>query len=169
MRLFFAISVKDSARLWAHLVNCGPGLAAAGYRAVPRENLHLTLNFIGEADPSLVERLISRALGVAVRPFTMTIASPVMGLPDMRNPRVLAYRAVDTGGQLATLSRVLGNTGAGGLLPHVTVARAKQPLGMPQLPDLPPIEVQVTSFCLMNSELRQQGALHSVIEQFTLS
>ena len=61
-----------------------------GVRWVAKENLHLTLKFLGPIDEARIDS-ISRTLARAVRPFSrFTINAKGLGVfPDLKRPRVL--------------------------------------------------------------------------------
>ena len=168
MRLFFAVCLPAVNKLADHLDVHRGLLVTAGYKVITRGNLHLTLNFVGDADPETALRMVALGAAVTVTPFSMELGGPLIGLPDPRNPRVLAYAVKTQTEALASLARWVGNARADRFLPHVTVARANSPKAQPHLPELPRVVVPVNSFCLMNSELRREGAVYSIVEEFLL-
>ena len=169
MRLFFAIGLSEAWGLWSHLDACAEMFAAAGYRMTPRANLHLTLNFVGDADADSARQLVERCASVSALPFVITLGGHLLALPSPRHPRVLAYGVTSGRDELANLARQVGYADSQSFLAHVTVAKAKGGAGLlPAVPVFRPIEFMVNSYCLMNSELGQGCAAYNVVREFPL-
>lgn len=168
MRLFFAIGLSELDDLWSHLGRNRSALAESGYRITQRDNLHLTVHFIGESEDS--DHWLSHGRGAAamVSSFSAGIGGPLLALPSNSNARVLAYGVRNEDSRLVQLAAQLSNGRIGNFLPHATVARRSKPGPVPVLPDLPLIQFRVKSFCLMRSELTHQGAVYSIVEEFRL-
>lgn len=135
VRLFAGIELPADVRTAIEVGTASLRTAIPGFRWVPVENLHLTLVFVGWADPGDVASIHS-ALEAAVTPAAPFTAR--LGLagrfPDRGKARILwvGFRAGDE--RLAHLAdraregvadRV---TDARPFRPHITVARAKQPV-----------------------------------------
>jgi 2'-5' RNA ligase len=69
-RLFIALPLPE--RLTLALERIQEGVAGANW--VPRENMHLTLRFIGETDGDTFEDLIEALAEVVVESFSLEIA-----------------------------------------------------------------------------------------------
>ena len=110
LRLFIALSVPEAvkdeverARTELRRAVAGPGI-----RWTKREQLHLTLRFLGNVDgpriPALIEALETTASAFA--PLRLR-ASGVGFFPEARPPRVVWVGVPDQGGQLASLQRAV--------------------------------------------------------------
>jgi RNA 2',3'-cyclic 3'-phosphodiesterase len=140
MRAFLGIDLDDDLRdelaaLCDALRDAAP--TWRGEKWVPRDNLHLTLRFLGEIDseslPSLRQAL---AGGLATHtPFDTTVLAPVEAVPNMSRARMLWTRYHDPGGRCALLAKDVDDVLATfGILPeprpfvpHVTLVRARRP------------------------------------------
>jgi 2'-5' RNA ligase len=93
----------------------------APWRAVPRSKQHVTLVFLGEADPD--------AIAVTPPPAAPLVVDGVVGLPP-RRPRVLAVALADPSGALtryqAALAAALDRAEDRAWLPHVTIGRTRE-------------------------------------------
>jgi len=140
MRAFLGIDLDDELRgelaaLCDAIRDATP--AWAGEKWVSRDNLHLTLKFLGETDseslPSIRDAL---AGGLAIHtPFDTTVLAPVEAVPDTRRARMLWTRYDDPEGRCALLVKaaddVLVTFGIPPeprpFVPHVTLVRARRP------------------------------------------
>ena len=165
MRTFIAIDMPDGQRaaLAAHVEECAR--IAPGYRWVPAQRLHLTLRFLGQLEPDVLERVRIQLGSVAASPFRCGLdgrgtfgsrsAPRVVWLgvgEGLERCRTLA-RAVEAACQTAGLEPE-----ARGFRGHVTLARQK--IGgarLPELPDAPELEPwRVREFVLYESRLGSQ-------------
>jgi RNA 2',3'-cyclic 3'-phosphodiesterase len=140
LRLFCALTLPP--RALDRLVAWQAGLPAGGYRLVPRENLHVTLAFLG-ARPAVEVEAIGAALAGAA-----AVAQPVLLRPlRYRETRSVGMVVIEdrdgAAGELARdLHARLERLGVyeperRAWLPHVTVVRFRErPRLAPTLPDL---------------------------------
>jgi len=181
MRLFVAHEIPPSVRVAlgevsAHL----RPLSGRGVRWTDPAGIHLTLKFIGETEPSAVEAIRGALAGIrADRP--VEVAFRALGwFPTARHPRVL-WAGVEAGSGLAELAgeieRVLEPLGfareSRKFQPHLTLARFKSEQGLDALrrevERLGVPELGRATYCefdLMESRLRQQGAVYTRVERF---
>jgi len=158
---------------------------APGVRWVRPSQQHLTLKFIGELAerdlPAAVECLGEAAR--SVQPFEMEVAG-VSGFPPRGVPRVIHVGVAEPTGALAALHESVEAALADGLgvarearryVPHITLGRVQRRRLCPPLDAMrheagPPDfgTVTVTSFVLMESDLRPTGAVHTVVHRFVL-
>jgi RNA 2',3'-cyclic 3'-phosphodiesterase len=147
-------------------------LARAPVRPVPRDNLHVTLAFLGstsgEAVPGIAEALRDAARGVE---------PPVLAPVRYRETRSVGMIVLsDEVGRATRLAEGLW-TGLEAIrvyeresrawLPHVTVARFRErPRLSPALPDLG--SVRTSDAAVMLSRLRPSGAQYEVLETVSL-
>jgi 2'-5' RNA ligase len=168
VRLFCALRVPDPARDalvdWQQRVFGG----VADTRPVPRENLHVTLAFLGHRPSGELEAIVGalRAASVAAEPPRLT----VRGYRETRAVGMLTCD--DEGGRAAALALDLQERlEALGVyererrrwLPHVTVLRfRRRPRLQPVLPELEPFVTSDAAAYL--SRLRPGGARYEVLE-----
>ena len=168
-RLFVAIDLPEQVK---DAVAGIAGRELVGARRVPREQLHLTLRFIGDADETMFQAVKRALSGVKGRSFSLTLKE-VGHFPPGRHPRVL-WVGMEESAPLRELQQVveLALIGAGispeerGFSPHITIARLKE---------TPPASVialeerehqfsagpfPVDEFYLYSSLLTRDGAVH---------
>ncbi len=146
-----------------------------------RDSLHLTLAFLGYLDDEQIIALTTVLKEAASRcePFDLALDSISYG-PSNEKPRMVWAR----GPALAPLDALKQNMekllseSVGGLYtpdsrhfsPHVTLARLKN-CHLQKLPEINErfkLSFPVTSFELMESELKRSGAEYRVLESFPL-
>ena len=155
-RLFFAAwppeDVAQALADWALQAQ-----EACGGRAARRENIHLTLSFLGDAEPEN-----ARARGSAIR-------LPVLGfgIEQARywpHNRIVWVGPLETPQGLAQLARALGERRD--YAAHVTLIRdARAPRALPPPPAL---EWPVAEFVLVSSTLGAGGPSYEVLERYAL-
>ncbi|MCB9454247.1 MAG: RNA 2',3'-cyclic phosphodiesterase, partial [Anaerolineaceae bacterium] len=171
MRLFVAIDLPDAVK------DQLDGLCAgvSGAKWVKREQMHLTLRFIGEVDAHQFKTIQSALGDIRCTPFEIALKG-VGQFPPKGRPRVLwaGITAPRTLQQLVgSVEAALRETGIPPeerpFSPHITLARLKTP---------PPQEavsqyfrrhggfqtagIPVTQFVLMSSVLARTGATYTV-------
>lgn len=175
-RLFVAIDLPDDYR--NTVADIGRDLPGA--RRVPREQLHLTLRFIGEVSDETFAAVRSTLAGVKGAAFPLALRG-IGHFPPGRHPRVL-WVGVDGGVQLLELQQEVELALIGASIPpeerkfspHLTLARLK---------DTPPGPVlaleerfrefgagpfPVGEFHLYSSTLTRNGAIHTREATFSL-
>ncbi len=148
------------------------------------ETWHLTLAFLGDW-PRERLAVLGQALRTAVAEHGPFVIRPgTMGtFPERGRPRVL-FLQLDGDDPLrelaATVRRAVNSVWPDGpqdhkaFRPHVTVARIKRPLVEAEQADLRSLDLagfesfEVESVALMASELRPEGARHTVVESLRL-
>ena len=105
VRAFIAVDIsQDAQKALAEIVMQLQEAGASDVRWVRPEGIHLTLKFLGEIDPALVDRVL-QAMSPASQgtvPFTLAL-SEVGAFPNSPNPRVLW---IGLGGELDTLAEL---------------------------------------------------------------
>jgi RNA 2',3'-cyclic 3'-phosphodiesterase len=158
-RLFIALSLSDEAkdRLGAIKVPDVPGVRVLG-----RQELHLTLHFLGEVAPPSDEAIRRALQEVQASAFAITIKG-VGRFPPEGQPHVL-WAGVENGPSLLGLHQSIGATLTKAIgfqpetrpySPHVTLARLKTPAPVGAVEEF----------------LEQNTALHVpsiLVERFTL-
>ena len=104
----------------------------ANLKPVERENIHLTLRFLGEIPVALIDEIYKVMLSVKAEPFEIEIRG-VGAFPRITSPRVIWIGVVEGADklkeihkQLETGLRKLGiRPDSKGFEPHITIARVK--------------------------------------------
>ncbi len=144
-----------------------------GGRRVPKEQLHLTLRFIGEVDDMTFTTVRTALTGVAGAPFPLALRG-VGHFPPGRHPRVF-WVGVEESAPLMTLQQAveLALIDAGippeerRFSPHLTLARLKDTPPGPvlaleeRLKEFGAGPFDVTEFHLYSSTLTRAGAIHT--------
>ncbi|MBN1253778.1 MAG: RNA 2',3'-cyclic phosphodiesterase [Deltaproteobacteria bacterium] len=137
-RSFIAVELRKEIAEEVRRVQKGLQERVAGVRWVRPEGIHLTLKFLGEVDPVLVEE-IAHKMEEAVRslgPFTIGIRGGG-GFPNARNPRVIWIGVDDPSGELremqAKVDKGMEEIGFTSerrdYTPHLTVGRLRSGKG----------------------------------------
>jgi 2'-5' RNA ligase len=170
VRLFCALTLADD--VLERLVGWQAALPGGDFRLVPRENLHITLAFLGSR-PAAELDAIGRELEEAAR-GAAGIVLRLRRYRETRNVGMLVFD--DAGGTAAALAADLhARLERLGVyeperrpwLPHLTVVRFRQRPGLsPPLPDLG--EVSPSDAAVYLSVLRPTGAQYVVVQGFGL-
>jgi 2'-5' RNA ligase len=157
MRLFFAswppAEVARALARWAREAQ----RECAG-RATREDHIHLTLAFLGDADPAAAATT-ARAAPMQASVFALEVAR------YWKHNRIVWVGPEKPPRPLAALARSLGETRE--FAAHVTLIRkAREPRR--SLPPLPALEWPVREFALMNSRLEPEGPVYEVLERFPL-
>ncbi|SHO48346.1 RNA 2',3'-cyclic phosphodiesterase [Desulfopila aestuarii] len=177
LRLFIAVDIPEDIRT----LMCGMGGSIPGARAVPTDQLHLTLKFLGDTDSGLLPD-IKEALGnIECPPFKICLKR-VGHFPPRGNPRVL-WAGIDPAMEVTALrnkvEKALAEIGIERdhrkFSAHVTLARLKnsplnrvtQFLAGNSLFETPTFTVR--EFLLYSSSLSAKGAVHTVLATFPLT
>lgn len=178
MRLFIALSLPEAVR--AELAAAQGRLPGEAVRWAAPEGMHLTLQFLGEADDALAAPLVA-ALGAIPRaPLRLRLAG-LGAFPDGRRPRVIWAGVGGETARLAALqAAVLAATTPLGFAaearpwsPHITLGRARQgaapaalrALGeaLGRMPPPPPVEWEAGRPTLYASRLGPGGAAYTAL------
>jgi len=177
MRLFIAIELPEQARKALAGLRCD----IPGARWVPWEQIHLTLAFLGEVDDDGVARLTGRLSRIHAPAFTLRFGGSGC-FPDRRRPRVLWVGLEHESRLLHLAAKVHAAVTDSGMAledrpfsPHITLARIKIPkpeeagifLDRHLQKKLPSLAVR--EFILFQSQLTQEGAIHTPIRSFPLA
>jgi RNA 2',3'-cyclic 3'-phosphodiesterase len=172
LRLFVALLLPDEALAGLAAWQESELGAPADARIVPRENLHVTVAFLGNTDASELEGIAGavRETGGGSEPpvfeplryrETRSVGMVVLSDEGSRAGR-LAERVFDRLEELGVYERERRPW-----LPHVTVLRFRtRPRLTPSLPDLG--RVVSSEMAVMISRLRPSGAQYEVLESVTV-
>ena len=183
MRLFVAVELDEAVRREAARVS--RALAAAlerhgtgrGVAWVAPQNLHLTLQFLGEVDPPAARAVVERlSVPVAIPPFDLALAG--LGVfPPTGPPRVIWAGVAEGADALVAAHGEVGRRLEGLGFPrenrpfrsHLTLGRVKAPLG-PRLGEVlaetalvGETRCRVDHLTLFESRLSPRGATYSVV------
>lgn len=169
-RLFCALTLRNG--VLDRIVDWQAALPAAGARIIPRDNLHVTLAFLGSRPAGEIDA-IGRELEAAAR-AAGRIVLRARGYRETRSVGMLVFD--DEGGAAASLAsdvqRRLEQLGVyepdhRPWLPHLTVVRFRErPRLEPPVPEL--AEVAPSGAAVYMSELRPTGAQYFVVQAFGL-
>lgn len=168
-RLFFALWPDEAVRqaLWKATRSC---VKASGGRPVPRENLHLTLAFLGNVPQGLLPELRAAAARLSLPGFRFVLDSAgywprprVAWVAPSRVPRQLPEL-------VAALWRVLEGLPVQAdtrpYRPHLTVARKVSRPG--ELALERSVDWPVSEFCLVQSVTDPTGARYELLARYHL-
>jgi RNA 2',3'-cyclic 3'-phosphodiesterase len=170
-RLFVAVPLPESV---LPFVVRAQGLLphTGGLRLVERAQLHCTLAFIGRVDSRMLEAARQVVSGVAGSSGGEAVLEGFLFLPSPRRARVVALGIDDDQGVFGRLfETVMSGLETSGVMqrekrpfrPHVTVARLRVPGLVQPTSDCGRAGFGVESLCLYESELRRQGAVHTLL------
>ena len=178
IRAFFAVQLPDAQReqLGRHLEACAA--AAPDFRWATRDNLHVTLRFLGSVEREVAERIAYAAAGEAGPAFEVGLG----GMGTFQRGRLVrvVWLGVRDGGE--PMRRIAGllerECRAAGLSPearafkpHLTLARARPRDGaaLPALPEPPELAPWTArEVILFSSHLGRGGAVHEPIRALPL-
>ena len=168
-RLFFALWPDSDIR--NKLAALGEELPGNREKLVPKQNLHITMSFLGNIDKSLINPLLSGAAKIRAKPFSLILDQ----IGWWKRPKVIWVASTDTPEALNSLvSQVNSQVNACGLSgeersyqPHLTLVRkAMKPVrGM----EFDPIHWNISDFCLIESVTHARGAEYKIIQRWPIS
>ena len=175
LRLFVAAypPIEITNKLLSELSN----LQLPEYRAVKAEQVHLTIQFIGDVATKKLDETIESVKRSAsgLRAFDLWICK-LITLPSRGPSRLIAAEAdcpaplKELHSRLVTrLARAPRKSAGDRFLPHITICRFKKPskdVSINSSLDLPPFTVE--QIVLMRSTLSNEGAQHHEIAAFKL-
>lgn len=182
-RLFVAINLPDNFLD----VFCGFQRQyedGGGIRWTPKENLHITICFIGNVEESEISEVSDRLKEIAGNTglFEMTFKEIIFA-PPLREPRMV-WAALDSSPEFRKLMVDIQdglrkflrkeNTNKEAIA-HVTLARFQdgreitRRLRLKQPPELIGRKFLVSEILLMESELEREGAKYAILEKFAFS
>ncbi len=142
------------------------------------EKFHITLKFLGNVEPQLLEKLIVALRPVATQlPAFELIYQDVGAFPSITRPRVI-WIGTSPNDALLSLQRQVEETCARfgfpkedrAFHPHITLGRVKSSRNIHRLTDklksttLEPTHSRCTELLVMRSDLRPAGSVYSVLK-----
>lgn len=141
LRAFIAVDIEDD-RLLDKLLEIQARIMATGadVKIVERENIHVTLRFLGQISKGIADEVISVLKGLKASSFKMKLAG-VGAFPNVQKPRVV-WVGVSEGAE--ALKKVYAQLEEGlrrigfrpereAFSPHATLARVRSRRGMERL------------------------------------
>jgi 2'-5' RNA ligase len=176
IRAFIALPVAPG--VVRNILRCQQELAGqAGDRVrwTPEEQIHLTLQFLGNLSPSDVDQIQTRLAGV-MKPLHLR-AHGLGGFPSLRNPRVIWIGLTGDIDQLKAIQSAVehatGRSEERKFHPHLTIGRVREGrrlnVKLDQWKNHDFGEWDARELLLMQSKLSPKGATHSVIARFAAS
>jgi 2'-5' RNA ligase len=133
-RTFLALDLEEATLDRMEIARRGLDAPGAGARWVARENLHLTLLFLGDVADEVLPQVCDLSAGAAgfVKPFEYEVRG-LLAVPPAGALRMIWAGVEDPSGHLAELQAHLAAAMAGlglreeerGFRPHITLARIK--------------------------------------------
>jgi 2'-5' RNA ligase len=183
MRTFIAIEIPSEIKAALAALQTKLRRAGADVSWTKPENLHLTLNFLGEVDERRIVEVEKACVDLAAefQPFTLRL-NDTGAFPNTGQPRVLWAGLSGEIGNVVEMHRLLDERLA--LLgfkreekrfhPHLTIGRLKsnkktrELLALADAHQLPELSFEVTEIVLMKSELHPAGAEYTPMAKFHL-
>jgi 2'-5' RNA ligase len=153
----------------------------SAFRWISPEQIHITLRFLGEAEPSLVQKMDTSLSGLGgLRKFKITLGN-AGGFPNMSRPRALWLGISEGAAELSKLaSRIEQAAKNSDFSPeerkfkaHLTIARARTESPITdeltkELRRAPSPSWMCDSFILMKSTLDPGGAVYTPLREYPL-
>ncbi len=188
-RLFIALKLPEAAiEEIGTFINTMPTMAGQNVRWTPRENVHLTLLFLGDTPVSMIDKIGERIMAAAANtsPFTLRLGDPG-AFPSFHSPKILWVGLAGEVRKLVQLQgRIEGEMRSIGFepehrpfRPHITVGRTVRDLTRQyagdvgfswrrsELPDVR-AEIRVTEVELLKSTLRTDGSVYGSVRTVPL-
>lgn len=177
IRCFIAVDVKDE-NVLSKIIRVQQSLPNGSLKLVERENMHFTLRFLGEIEPSLVEVIRNALKSIKFEKFILHLKG-IGAFPTFHKPRVIWIGAEEGSENLMKLYSLVNETLKGlrvrleeeEFTPHLTIARVKYPNK-----DLPRVlnelkdeefgSIIVSAFQFKQSILTPRGPIYKDIEVY---
>jgi 2'-5' RNA ligase len=175
-RLFIAAdppaAYAQTASEWA------AGWIAAGMRALPPDQLHVTLRFLGSVPISRADELSALVTATPIRPITVRAGESLLHLPSSSRPRVLALE-LDSPSMSAIQQDVVSRLREAGLdrdegrafRPHLTIVRVARdaPKARPApVPERLCEPFDAVRIALYRSQTRPSGVVYETLASVDL-
>src|SRR5215471_13771566 len=184
MRTFIAIEIPSEIKSALAALQTELRRAGADVSWTKPENLHLTLNFLGEVDEKRIVEVEQACVSAAAefRPFTLSLNDTGV-FPNARQPRVLwaglageIEKAVEMRKRINDGLALIGfEREDKDFRPHLTIGRVKsnkktrELLAIADARQVPALSFVVTEIVLMKSELHPAGARYTPMAKVCLS
>lgn len=133
VRAFLALEIPDEIKEKIMEVEASVGESGADVKLVEKENLHVTMKFLGDVTPDLIEKVVGIMESVKESRFLIEVRGTGV-FPNLRIPRVV-WVGVGKGGEritavfrhLDTEIAKLGFRIERDFTPHITIGRVRSP------------------------------------------
>lgn len=191
-RLFIAINLSDEikqklARTEQEIAGLfDQEIRSKLFKWVSKDNLHLTLLFLGAVEEAKLGQLceIVKRVGEGQKPFAIKFNKICYGPPKIKPPRLI-WLEIEKNQELLNLAEAIKKrVGESGILrkieqrdfsPHITLARIRtwlwrqiEPEERPEVEREPSLGFEVKSVEIMESQLKRAEAEYSVLKSFNL-
>ena len=164
-RLFFALWPNNETRKQIDIFN--KSIKTDNLKKVQRDNLHITLVFLGNVDIKSEAILRQRVESISIQPFELQFDQ----LNFWQKPRILCLATQQHDPQLSILFNALKKaaeqcgikTEKRPYQPHITLARKARTMIKIETPF---IEWQAQSFCLVESSSTANGVHYQVLQNW---
>jgi 2'-5' RNA ligase len=180
IRAFFSFDIEDQAII-RRLTQVQNRLLSSGadLKSVKPQNIHLTIRFLGDISPAMVDSIYEEMKQLPFSPFTVEL-NGLGAFPKLTYPRVVwagitkgADELKDVFGQLEPRLRGLGfKPDNKGFSPHLTIARVRTGRNKTELvkriQELENYEfgaVKATCLRLKKSDLTPRGPIYSTLKE----
>jgi len=179
MRLFFAINLPDKILADLDKINKGLAKKLPQARWVAKQNLHLTVKFLGEVDDNNLTNLISEAKNAVAGPEGFNIKLNGFDLFPPTHPRII-YVTLESPGLIDFAKNFISQIDRLDLiksehrefLPHITLARIKDKFETKHFEIVKQIKYQnsftIKNLDLMSSELTHSAPIYNVVKSLPL-
>ena len=181
IRSFLAFDIENEA-VRNKLASAQRRLAQTGadLKLVEPQNIHVTVRFLGDITPSMVEKIYAEMQKLQFTPFNVQIKG-LGAFPDLRYPRVVwagitegADQLKNVFSQLESRLRSLGFApDRKGFSPHLTIARVRSGRNKAQLADFVAENANydfgaINAECLRlkRSDLTPRGPIYSTLKEY---
>ncbi|NYZ77042.1 RNA 2',3'-cyclic phosphodiesterase [Candidatus Micrarchaeota archaeon] len=173
-RLFVAVELPEELRNRIH--SLAGELPQDAVKAVEKENIHLTLKFLGDTPESKVAEIIERLEGVSSGPFRCAVSGAgVFPNPDYIRVVWVGLHCEEMPKLAAEVERALEGIGKKeerGFSPHITIARVRKKIDVSAFLAKHASEnfggFGASEFVLIGSELGREGPTYTAIKRFSL-
>lgn len=181
-RLFVAINISDHTK--DVLSSCQDRSVMQGVKWTKPENFHFTISFLGETDINDLLRITESLHKISEnnKSFNLEFRESVFAPPNKANPTMIwaVFNSNDSFKELVgsineEMLQVLSTYSSGRKeqTPHITLARFKQNNVLGNMELLKPKKglksITVSSIELMESELKSDGPVYTILERFPLA
>jgi 2'-5' RNA ligase len=181
VRAFLALEIPDEIKEKIMEVEASVGRSGADVKLVEKENLHVTMKFLGDVAPDTIEKVVGVMESVKESRFPMEVRGTGV-FPNPRIPRVV-WVGVGKGGDrvvavfrhLDTEIAKLGFRTERDFTPHITIGRVRSPAGRDELlraldgfKEKPFGATVVDRIVLKRSQLTSSGPIYSSIREVEL-
>jgi RNA 2',3'-cyclic 3'-phosphodiesterase len=189
LRTFIAIDTPPEFKVKIDFITRQLIHAGAPVRWEQAYKLHMTLKFLGDTQPDILDNLKSKLGTIAAAHKSFWMKYEGFGcFPDTKNPRIIWVGCSPLSSALEHLQQDVERMTASfgfeperrAFHPHITIGRVKAESASKRrkIPDLinklenltfESLESEVHTIMLMKSELRPHGSVYSILEQFSFT